>query len=112
VHPDDRAHTRRVLAGWLRGRAEVLAHGLRIVRPDGSQRELMTHSLAEVTDDADLRFGIVIDVTPLRQAEQALQRGRGARGAWPRGAIGMGVWEFDLRRALPAGTPRCGCCAA
>jgi len=95
VHPDDREHTRRVLAGWLRGHTEVLAHGLRIVRPDGSLRELMTHSLAEVTEDADLRFGIVVDVTPLRQAEQALQQAEG-RAALATRAIGMGVWEFDI----------------
>jgi len=55
----------------------------------------MTHSLAEVTEDADLRFGVAVDVTPLRRAEQALQQAEG-RAALATRAIGMGVWEFDL----------------
>ncbi|MBK9361754.1 MAG: PAS domain-containing protein [Rubrivivax sp.] len=96
VHPDDRQATRRVLLDWLAGRADVLEHALRIVRADGSQRELLTHSLVEVSDDADLRFGVVIDVTPLRRTEQALREAEG-RAALIAGAIGMGIWEIDLQ---------------
>jgi CheY-like chemotaxis protein/PAS domain-containing protein len=96
VHPDDRDTTRSVLMNWLAGRTDRLAHTLRIVRADGSVRELLTHSLAEISDDADLRFGVVIDVTPLRRAEQALREAEG-RVALTASAVGMGTWEFDLQ---------------
>jgi CheY-like chemotaxis protein/PAS domain-containing protein len=96
VHADDRARTRRVLAHWRRAGTRLLQHGLRLVRPDGTVRELLTHTLADAGDGSELAFGVVVDVTPLRRTQEALRQAEG-RVALTANAVGLGTWQVDLR---------------
>ena len=95
VHPDDRERTRRTMAEWHEQGLQTLQYGLRVLRPDGSQRELLTHSMVDRDDSSDLVYGVVIDVTPMRQTEQALRQAEG-RVALTANAVGLGTWEVDL----------------
>ena len=95
VHPDDRARTLELMRHWKRNPGQSMRHSLRVLRPDGSSRELLTHSLVEVEAGRNLAFGVVIDVTPMRVAELALHRAEG-RAALTAHAVGLGTWENDL----------------
>lgn len=74
VHPDDRERVQRDVTGALE-RGGSFAHRERIVRPDGSVRELDT--LGEVTTDEQGRvtglIGTCLDVTESRQREAKLR---------------------------------------
>ncbi len=96
VHPDDQGATRRLLAGWRSAGTPSIRHGLRVRRPDGTLRELLTHTLIGIDDNPQLAVGVVIDVTPLRLTEQALLQAEG-RVALTANAVGLGTWDVDLR---------------
>ncbi|MFT3822052.1 MAG: response regulator [Rubrivivax sp.] len=100
VHPDDREPTAAALRQWRSGGADAHEQVLRIVRTDGTVRELLAHSLVEVEDDRRLRFGVVIDVSSLRHAHQALRESQ-AR------ARGVARLSHELRTPLNA---ILGCC--
>lgn len=95
VHPDDRARARDMLDHWLSGGVPVLEHGFRLLRVDGTVRDVLSYSLAEDNHGHDLRFGVLIDVTSLRRTQAALSQAEG-RAALTASAVGMGTWEVDL----------------
>ena len=74
IHPDDRAMTAEASAAALRGGPRYDVE-YRVVRPDGTVR--VVHSQGDVTWDESGRpvrqFGVMQDITELRQAETELR---------------------------------------
>ena len=102
VHPADRAAIRQAFTAWMHSGRESNELAFRIVRGDGSERQLISHSrrdpgavAAAVTDDS-LLYGVVIDITERRSAEQAL-RSAAERAALATRAVGLGTWEMNLK---------------
>ncbi len=96
VHPDDRAEIRQRFRDWLDGRTPAVQSELRIVRRDGQVRHLRTHSMLEGDGEVPTLFGIAIDITERRRADEALRRADERATLAARGA-GIGTWELDLR---------------
>lgn len=96
VHVDDRAAIRQGFREWLSGRVPGVQAEVRIVRRDGSERHLMTHSLQERGGATPVLFGIAIDITDRRLADIALRRADERAALAARGA-GIGTWEYDRR---------------
>jgi PAS domain S-box-containing protein len=96
VHRDDLDRVRGEFRRWLSGQAPSVKSELRVVRADGQIRHLMTHSLLQFQGDRPVLFGIVIDVTARRLADQALRRADERAALAARGA-GIGTWEIDRR---------------
>ena len=75
IHPEDRPRAAEAAAAALRGGSRYDVE-YRVVRPDGVLR--MVHSQGDVTWDDSGRplrqFGVMQDITELRQAEEALRR--------------------------------------
>ncbi|RVU46495.1 hybrid sensor histidine kinase/response regulator [Rubrivivax rivuli] len=95
VHPDDRAEVQQHFEAWLRSREPSHDLTLRALRPDGSVRHLATHTRIERETDPPVMFGIIIDLTERRSAEQALRAAEESVALAARGA-GLGAWQLDL----------------
>jgi PAS domain S-box-containing protein len=95
VHPADRDDLRHGFAAWTAAGFAPVARAFRIVRPDGSVRHVMAHSRVETGNHAPMLFGVVIDLTDKRSAEQALRRAND-RAALVAQGVGLGTWEQDL----------------
>jgi len=96
VHPDDRDRVRRAMRGWPEHGSDALRLALRIVSRDGTVHEVISHSMLEGDNDDRLLFGVLIDLTSLRQTERALRQAE-SRAALAARAVGMGTWDHDLR---------------
>jgi PAS domain S-box-containing protein len=97
LHPDERERTLRVWRELLDGVREG-AIGYRIVRPDGSERDVLTH--AHIVRDGHGRVERVLrtdqDVTELRAARRAaLESGERLRLA--KDAAHLGLWQLEVR---------------
>ena len=93
VHPEDRDRVQGEITGAI-GRGGRFAHQERIVRPDGSVRELDTVGEV-VADDAGnpvLVTGTCRDITEERRREETIQLYADVVG---RIQIGMSVWRLD-----------------
>ena len=96
IHPEDRdkaaAASEMALAGGARYDVEY-----RVVRPDGAVR--VVHSQGDVTRDESGRpvrqFGVMQDITELRQAEDELRASQ-ARLEEAQRVAHLGYWERDL----------------
>ncbi len=95
VHPDDRPHVQQHYEAWLRSGNASHDLTLRALRPDGSVRHLSTHTRIERAPERPVMFGIVIDLTERRSAEQALRAAEESVALAARGA-GLGAWQLDL----------------
>jgi PAS domain S-box-containing protein len=96
VHEDHRERLRETGNTWLRSREQALDLDFRIRRADGQLRHLYALSRRNMVDGRSSVFGVVIDVTERRSAEQAL-RGASERAALAARSAGLGTWELDLR---------------
>ena len=96
VHADDRGRLRAALDAWRATAEGALELGFRVVRDDGQQREVLSHTVAEEGPAGPVLFGVLIDVTALRSAERARREAEG-RAALAARAVGMGTWEVDVR---------------
>ena len=98
IHPDDRAQVRASISAALKAGKEF-RHEERIVRPDGSIREL--HSVGEVVRDesgAAIRMlGVCLDVTDRKQAERALQDSEQNYRLLLRGARDYAIYMLDVQ---------------
>jgi PAS domain S-box-containing protein len=95
VHPDERDPARERLDQWLRCGAESLVLPLRILRSDGQERQVLTHSRVESGSTTPSLFGIVIDLTDRHAAEFALNSAAERADLAEHGA-GLATWEHDL----------------
>ena len=96
IHPEDRQRVAEASATALRGGPRYDVE-YRVVRPDGAER--VVHSRGDVTwDDAGKplrQFGVLQDVTKLRQAERELRKNV-ARMEEAQRIAHFGWWEWDL----------------
>ena len=72
-HPDDRAAIMATVGEAIRT-GQGYEAGLRVVRRDGTMRDVLSRGLCETAPDGRVTalFGTVMDVTDLRQAERAM----------------------------------------
>ena len=99
LHPDDReTYARTVAALWADPGEFAMRVPVRIVRPDGEARLLDVQGL--IVRDPEGRvvrsYGIIIDITERRRAEEALRTSE-ARFRLAADAAGMGIFEVDGR---------------
>jgi PAS domain S-box-containing protein len=96
IHPTDRRRVAEAAATALGGGPRYDVE-YRVVRPDGAER--VVHSRGDVTwDDAgkpSRQFGVLQDVTELRQAERELRKNV-ARLEEAQRIAHFGWWEWDL----------------
>ncbi len=92
VHPLDRERLRqgqdRAEADWVPN----IESEFRTCWPDGQVRWIHAWSRRETRDGVRLTFGVHIDVTERRSAEQQLRRER-ERAEFATGAAGVAIWE-------------------
>ena len=97
IHPDDRAQVRASISAALQAGKEF-SHEERIIRPDGSIRQL--HSVGEVmrneSGTAVRMLGICLDVTERKQAERALQDTEQNYRLLLRGARDYAIYMLDV----------------
>ncbi len=98
IHPEDRTQVRASISAALKAGKEF-RHEERIVRPDGSIRELQ--SVGEVVRDesgAAIRMlGVCLDVTDRKQAERALQDSEQNYRLLLRGARDYAIYMLDVQ---------------
>jgi PAS domain S-box-containing protein len=95
VHPLDRARLTREQAETEAAWAPDYQSEFRIPADDGGVRWISTWARREVRDGRRMVFGVQIDITERRKAEQQAQRER-ARAQFAIDAAGMGAWERGL----------------
>ncbi len=98
IHPNDRAQVRASISAALQAGKEF-RHEERIVRPDGSLRELQ--SIGEVVRDesgtAIRMLGVCLDVTDRKQAERVLQDTEQNYRLLLRGARDYAIYMLDVQ---------------
>ncbi len=100
VHPDDRERMRLAPRMMLRpAGGGMQEREFRIVRPDGSVRWLVSRARSEEIEGRRLVFGVTIDITERRLAEQAL-RSADERAALAARSAGIGTWEMDFETGI------------
>lgn len=95
VHPDDREAVRRRFLAWVKSGTANLEQEFRIVRTDGTTRQVLSASRLEGPVGHYDFFGVMMDVSERRAAEAALHQASERAALATRGA-GMGTWEQDL----------------
>ena len=93
VHPDDREALRQRLRHWRQEGRTSLDFTFRLLAPDGSVRDIVSHAVFEPHGAGQERFGMLIDVTERRQAARELHEAR-ERTALAVGGAGIGIWEW------------------
>jgi PAS domain S-box-containing protein len=100
IHPEDRQRAAEAAANALRPGGPRYDVEYRVVRPDGTVR--VVHSEGDVTSDDSGRplrkFGVLQDITELRQTEQEL-RASEARLENAQRIAHVGWWERDFSTA-------------
>jgi len=95
IHPDDRARMRCVREELIDSPKGMVEHEYRIVRPDGAVRWLVNRARLLPWGGRTLIFGVTLDVTERRLAEQA-RRSSDQRAALAARSAGIGTWEMDF----------------
>lgn len=95
IHPDDRPRMRSVRDELLDSPRGVVEHEYRIVRPDGEVRWLVNRARRLPWGGRTMIFGVTLDVTERRLAEQA-RRSTDQRAALAARSAGIGTWEIDF----------------
>ena len=95
IHPDDRPRMRHVREQLLDSPDGMVEHEYRIVRPDGQVRWLVNRARRMPWGGRTMIFGVTLDITERRQAEQAL-RSSDQRAALAVRSAGIATWEVDF----------------
>jgi PAS domain S-box-containing protein len=95
IHPDDRARMSSAGDELMQSAQATVEHEYRIVRADGTVRWLVNRARREPWHGRTMIFGVTIDVTERRLAEQAL-RSADQRAALAARSAGIGTWEVDF----------------
>ena len=95
IHPDDRQRMRHARDDLMEAPDAAVEHEYRIVRPDGEVRWLVNRARRVPWQGRTMIFGVTIDVTERRLAEQAL-RSVDQRAALAARSAGIGTWEMDF----------------
>jgi PAS domain S-box-containing protein len=95
IHPDDRPRMRNARSDLLAASEATVEHEYRIVRPDGEVRWLTNRARLVPWNGRTMIFGVTIDVTDRRLAEQKL-RSADQRAALAARSAGIGTWEVDF----------------
>ena len=95
VHPQDQHAVRRLMRDWMQGPELTLEWEFRIQLPGGGVRQVRTQSRKESVGATPLAFGVVVDVTELRDVSLALQSAH-ERAALVAEGVGLGTWEIDF----------------
>ncbi len=95
IHPDDRPRMREAHDELMQAPDAAVEHEYRIVRPDGEVRWLVNRARRVPWQGRTMIFGVTIDVTERRLAEQAL-RSVDQRAALAARSAGIGTWEMDF----------------
>ncbi len=98
THPDDVARARAELVRHFRGESERFECGFRMRHRDGQWVSVLSRGrvLTRTSDGkAEWMFGTHVDVTQLRQQQDALVKSEALLNR-ASDAAGIGVWELDL----------------
>ncbi len=104
--PEDRERVRREIDAASAERRPLDVE-YRIVRPDGQQRWVQqTNCIAPPEDGAEVRVGLMLDITARKQAEAALLENS---QLWKRAleSTGDGVWDWNLQTGEGGLSPQC-----
>jgi len=100
VHPDDREQLEQAIQSYLSGAADGFQVEHRVLCKDGADRWMLARGVA-VRDSSDkpIRFiGSSIDITDLRQAEEALRESEERfRGTFENAAVGIAQQDAQGR---------------
>jgi PAS domain S-box-containing protein len=98
VHPDDRALYNQITTQSLRT-LEPFAHEWRIITPSGKIKWVRANSRPERRQNGEIAwYGVVLDITDLKQAEVALRESEERfRHAFHDAPIGMALLGLDNR---------------
>ncbi len=106
-HPDDRAQATADYAS-ASGEGASFARDLRIVRPDGEVRYVMSRATAERDADGAVCavVGVLLDVTEPKRAEQVLRQNEERYRLLAENATDM-IFQMDLKGHITFITPAC-----
>ena len=98
VHAEDRQRVRRAHLRLLTRRRHHVQLEFRLCRADGEMRQVLTHVHVEGQTEPPVLFGIVVDVTERRRADDAL-RLAGERAALAARGAGIGTFELETAQS-------------
>jgi len=99
LHPDDQARTRRIWSTAVAGRS-LFQLEYRVRRRDGEYRSMQTRGVPIFAENGQIRewFGTCVDITDLKQAEQALRESEERfRGTFENAAVGIAHLDAEGR---------------
>jgi PAS domain S-box-containing protein len=95
IHPDDRPKMRTARDELLASPDASVEHEYRIIKPNGEVRWLVNRARHRSWNGKTMIFGVTLDITERRLAEQAL-RSADQRAALAARSAGIGTWEIDF----------------
>ncbi len=105
IHPEDRARVKRAIQTVLDGKAKNYAEQYRVVRPDGTTCWIDAHGVM-VRNGSSHMIGIRVDVSDLKNAEQALRENAADRSLLLN-STAAAIYGLDLNGKCTFCNPAC-----